>query len=86
MAKLFWKNIQHQQWDAAIVPGEFVHSEIMIKDSKKFRTTGSWGYARWSEQKLIPYGENALFAEECVACHQNAKDSGNVFTVPAYIP
>jgi len=86
LAKLVWKNRQHPQWDAAIVPGEFVHSEIMIRDSQKYNATGGWGFARWVGLSQQPYGKNESFAQECYACHNHAKDSNYVFTKPAKIP
>jgi hypothetical protein len=86
LAKLVWKNTQHPVWEAAIVPGEFVHSEIMIKDSTKFNATKGWGYARWKGENQQPYGENDSFAQECFSCHMQTKDNDYVFTVPAKIP
>jgi len=86
LAKLVWKNSQHPVWDTAIVPGEFVHSEIMIKDSDKYKTTKGWGYARWKGDQQQPYGKDASFAQECLSCHNNAINSDYVFTIPAKIP
>ena len=86
LAKLVWKNSQHPIWDAAIVPGEFVHSEIMIKDSDKYKTTKGWGYARWKGEQQQPYGKDDSFAQECLSCHTQAKNSDYVFTIPAKIP
>jgi len=86
LAKLVWKNSQHPQWNKAIVPGEFVHSEIMIRDSSKYTSTGGWGFARWIGETQQPYGEKKSFAQECFACHKHAKDSHFVFTKPATIP
>ena len=86
LAKLVWKNDQHPQWEAAIVPGEFVHSEIMIRDSKRFNTTEGWGYARWKGLSLEPYGDDSSFSQECAACHNHASKTNFVFTQPAVIP
>lgn len=86
LAKLVWKNATHPQWKAAIVAGDFIHSEIMVKDSKKYSTTKGWGYARWKGASQEPYGKDNTFSAECVACHNHAKDSDFVFTIPAQIP
>lgn len=86
LAKLVWKNSQHPIWKDAIVSGEFIHSEIMIKDSHKYKATKGWGYARWKGEKQQPYGQDQNFALECVSCHTNSKDSDYVFTMPAKIP
>jgi len=86
LAKLVWKNTEHPQWKAAIVPGEFVHSEIMVRDTKKYKTTQGWGYARWKGEQQTPYGLDESFSQECASCHSHAKDSNYVFTIPASIP
>lgn len=86
IAKLVWKNSQQPLWDSAVVPGEFVHSEIMIKDSTQFKTTKGWGYARWKGVDQQPYGNDASFAQECFSCHKKATDNDYVFTIPAKIP
>lgn len=86
LAKLVWKNSQHPIWKAAIVPGEFVHAEIMVKDSNKYKSTKGWGYARWKGKDQQPHGQDDSFAQECLSCHTNAKASDYVFTIPAIIP
>ena len=86
LAKLVWKNTEHPQWKAAIVPGEFVHSEIMVKNAVKYKTTGGWGYARWKGAEQKPYGKDESFAQECFSCHTHAKDSDYVFTMSPKIP
>lgn len=86
LAKLVWKNSKHPDWPSAIIPGEFVHSEIMIKDSIKYRATGGWGYARWKGESQQPYGKDKSFVKECLACHSQVKKNDFVFTIPAQIP
>ena len=86
LAKLVWKNTQHPIWNAAIVPGKFVHSEIMVKDSKKYKSTKGWGYARWKGENQQPHGQDDSFSQECLSCHSNAKTSDYVFTIPAVVP
>lgn len=86
LAKLVWKNKKLQKWDTAMVPGEFVHAEIMVKDATKYKSTGGWGYARWKGLELQPYGNDESFTKECYSCHTTAKDDDFVFTVPAELP
>ena len=86
LAKLVWKNTEHPQWNAAIVPNEFVHSEIMIKDSTKYKSTAGWGFARWKGLDQQPYGNEQSFEQECFSCHAHAKNSDHVFTIPAKTP
>ena len=86
LAKLVWKNKKLQKWDKAIVPGEFVHAEIMVKDASKYKSTGGWGFARWKGLTLQPYGKDKTFAQQCYSCHTTAKDEDYVFTIPAVLP
>jgi hypothetical protein len=86
LAKLVWKNKAHEKWPTATVPGEFVHSEFMIKDSKKYPETGGWGFARWKGKNQKPYGKDAGFVNECFGCHTPVKDNDYVFTHPAELP
>lgn len=85
-AKLAWKEKVDEAWPTAIVPGDFVQAEFMIKDSKKFASTGTWGYARWLGLDQKAYGKDADFAQECVACHTIRKSNDWVFTAPASMP
>lgn len=86
LGKLVWKQKTEEYWPTAIAPDKFVHVEFMIKDNKKYKSTGGWGYARWLGMDQKPYGENSNFAEECVACHTPVKDNDYVFTTPAMMP
>jgi len=82
LAKLVWKNKKDENWDGAIVPGNFVHAEFMFKDTGKYADTGGWGYARWLGEQQKPYGDDASFVEECHTCHTVVKESDYVFTNP----
>lgn len=86
LAKLVWKDATHPNWEKATVPGNFVHAEFMVKDSKKFAATGGWGFARWLGQDQKPYGKDANFAGECFGCHTPVKSSDYVFTRPVVLP
>jgi hypothetical protein len=86
LAKLVWFDRTDENWEAATVPGEFVHAEFMIKDSQKYAETGGWGYARWLGLDQKHYGEDADFAQECLACHAPVASRDYVFTTPAILP
>ena len=86
LGKLVWKEKTDAVWPTAIVPDEFVHAEFMIKDARKYATTGGWGYARWVGKDQKPYGKDDKFAQECVACHTPVKSNDYVFTHPATLP
>lgn len=86
LAKMAWKEKVEEAWPTAIGPADFVQVEFMIKDSKKFASTGNWGYARWVGMDQKPYGKDADFAQECVACHTPRKPNDWVFTTPVKLP
>lgn len=86
LAKMVWKDSQHEHWQAATVPGRFVHAEFMIKDAQKHAATGGWGFARWLGMDQKPYGQDANFAQECYGCHLPVKSNDYVFTRPIRLP
>lgn len=86
LAKLAWKEKVDEAWPTAIVPGEFVQVEFMFKDSKKYAKNDGWAYARWVGMDQKPYGKDAHFDQECIACHTPRKPHDWVFTAPAMMP
>jgi len=86
LAKIVWRADTLAAWQSAIVPGEYVQIEFMVKDHERFPDTGGWGFARWVGAEKRPYGADASFAMECFGCHTPQKDSDYVFTAPAAIP
>jgi hypothetical protein len=86
LGKVVWKETREKHWEPAVAPGEFIHAEFMFKDPVKYKSTGGWGYARWVGTDQKPYGNDADFAQECVACHTPVKDQDWVFTKPAIFP
>lgn len=58
------------------VAGSAVNVQFMVKDSKKYATTGGWGFADFTNGKP---GNEALH-NTCFPCHQPAKDRDYVFT------
>ena len=86
LAKLVWKNDTLETWKSATVPGNFVHAEIMVRDTKKYATTGGWGFARWTGLDLKPHSQDSNAAEACFECHKAATSTDYVFTQPAKLP
>ena len=79
LAKVKWKESAHANWAAAIVPAEFEAAEAMVKDSKKYASTGGWGFGKWQGDKLEMFDEAK--SKECFACHTAAKPENDyVFT------
>jgi hypothetical protein len=62
--------------------GSAVNVQFMVKDSKKYATSGGWGYADFTNGKP---GDQALH-EKCFPCHLPAKDRDYVYTRYAPTP
>ena len=86
LTKLAWKQKASETFPTAVVPGEFVHADFMIKDDRKYASTGGWGYARWLGMEQKPYGSDANFAQECLGCHGAMQHQDYVFTAPVKLP
>jgi Cytochrome P460 len=50
--------------------------QFMVKDSRKYASTGGWGFAQFDDGK--PVGEAVL--KTCFPCHQAVKARDRVFT------
>ena len=60
----------------SFVPGVPTNIQFMVKDSKKYATTGGWGFAHFKDGKP---GDEALMST-CFPCHNQAKARDLVFT------
>ena len=66
----------------SFVPGAPVNVQFMVKDSKKYASTGGWGFADFKDGKP---GDEVLH-NTCFACHQPAIAHDYVFTHYAPAP
>jgi hypothetical protein len=72
--------------DGATVEGAKKFATVMVKDEKKYASTGGWGFQVWlggdPSKPLLPDQAHAITA--CFACHtpQKAQD----YTFSTYIP
>jgi hypothetical protein len=80
LAKVAWKAEKHPNFPVAIEPGAFVQVEFMVKDAKKYKDTGGWGFARFVGNDLKPYGKDAGFVAECFGCHTPVAKNDYLFT------
>lgn len=80
LAKVAWKAEKHPSYPDATVPGAFVQVEFMVKDAKKYKETGGWGFARFVGKELKPYGKDANFVSECFHCHLPVAGNDYLFT------
>ena len=60
----------------SFVAGSPVNVQFMVKDSRKYASTGGWGFADFTNGKP---GSEALH-RTCFSCHEPAQDRDYVFT------
>ena len=53
--------------------------QFMIKDSRKYASTGDWGFAQFTDNKP----DDEAVHKTCFSCHESAKDRDFVFTLYA---
>ncbi|PKL38386.1 MAG: cytochrome p460 [Spirochaetae bacterium HGW-Spirochaetae-1] len=84
LVKLGYTLGQNPDFQSSIEPVQIMRIEYMIKDDKKFKKTGGWGYARFPYNQagntFSVYGADADFARECFNCHMRVKERDFVFT------
>jgi len=83
IAKVVWNKTAEDE-NGNVYPGAFNNIQFMIRDARKYKDTGGWGYARFNTPELIPYGKKADFATECSNCHKLAAGQGFVFDIPTH--
>ena len=66
----------------SFVPGSAVNVQFMVKDSKKYASTGGWGFADFKDGKP----QDKALHEACFPCHEPAKDRDFVFARYAPTP
>ena len=77
LAKLAWKHVQSPEFEPASIPGAATTVQIMVKDSKKYRATGGWGFGRFINGKSVDGAQH----QTCFACHEaRVKRHDFVFT------
>ena len=77
LAKLAWTRVKSAEFEAAFVPGEPQRIEFMVKNAKKYASTGGWGFGRFVNGKPADENQHAT----CFPCHlANVKGHDFVFT------
>jgi hypothetical protein len=77
LAKLAWKHVPSTEFNGAFVPGAPTTVQIMVKDARKYPSTGGWGFGRFIDGKPVDEAQH----KTCIPCHQaNVKSHDLVFT------
>jgi hypothetical protein len=79
-AKIAWQ--QELGPDGLLHPGKFIQVELMVKNAGEYKDTEGWGWGRWRGADVKPYGNDALFVNECTGCHQPLRGNDYVYTIP----
>lgn len=66
LVKLAWKHVQSPEFEPASIPGAATTVQVMVKDSKKYASTGGWGFGRFINGKPADEAQH----QTCFACHQ----------------
>src|SRR5262249_29259387 len=59
----------------SFVAGQPVNVQFMIKDSRKYPSTGGWGFAQFTNGKP----DSVMIHNTCFSCHEPAKNRDFVF-------
>ena len=77
LVKLAWKHVPVEGLDGAFVTGPATTVQVMVKDARKYATTGGWGFGRFIDGKPADEAQHRT----CYACHQaRVKNHDLVFT------
>lgn len=77
LVKLAWQQMQSREFEPATVPGAATTVQVMVKDSKRYASTGGWGFGRFVGGKPVDEAQH----QTCFACHEaRAKGNDYVFT------
>jgi hypothetical protein len=82
IARLAWRYVPSEENDKvfgraqSFVAGAPTNVQFMVKDSKRYASTGGWGFAQFTDGK--PAGAAVL--APCFACHVPVKARDFVFT------
>jgi hypothetical protein len=77
LVKLAWKHVQSPEFEPASIPGAATTVQVMVKDSKKYASTGGWGFGRFINGKPVDEAQH----QTCFACHQaRVQNHDYVFT------
>lgn len=82
MVKAVWGK-QREDEEGNVLPGNFQNVQFMVKDSKKYKSTEGWGFAKFDGPDLKPFGKTVAFATTCINCHKLLVAKNDfVFNIP----
>jgi len=82
IARLAWSYLPSEENNKvfgraqSFVPGAATNVQFMVKDTKKYSTTGGWGFAQFKDGKPA----DAALLKTCFPCHEPVNARDFVFT------
>lgn len=84
LVKIGYSLKKNPAFEASVEPDVIQRVEFMIKDSKRFKDTGGWGFARFvydsKKGKYKVFGKSAKDYMQCFSCHKLVEKKDFVFT------
>jgi hypothetical protein len=81
LGKLAWKHVPSPGAEGAFIPGRAATVQIMGKDSKKYVSTGGWGFGLFTDGKPVDEAQRKI----CFPCH-SALVRAHDFVFTCYAP
>lgn len=77
LVKRAWKHVQSTEFKPAFVPGLATTVQVMVKDTKRYPSTGGWGFGRFIDGQPVDEAQH----KTCFGCHTaGVKGHDFVFT------
>ncbi len=79
-AKIGFITEEDSAFKSSKVPSGAVRYQFMVRDKKRYASTGGWGYALFDGDKVTYDVDPISQAQACYACHQLVPERGEVFS------
>lgn len=77
LVKLAWKHVPIEGLSGAFTSGSPTTVQVMVKDARRYASTGGWGFGRFIDGKPVDEAQH----KTCFACHEaHAREHDFVFT------
>lgn len=84
-AKIGFATEKDPDFHSSLVPSGSKRYQFMVRDKKKYASTGGWGYALFDAAKVTFDGDPKTQSQACYACHLLVPQRGQVFSQPLKI-
>lgn len=84
-AKIGFMTEEDPAFKSSRVPSGSLRYQFMVRDQKKYASTGGWGYALFGPNKTTLEVNPEQQVQACYACHQLVPERGQVFSMPLKI-